>query len=379
MFNRAVEIDPNFTLAWVGLASASRWIYWWHYDKSEKHLAQTKEYLDKAIALDPDLMEVQHETAKYFYHCTLNYPRALQILEKLKSEYTNNDQLHLWVGFVFRRMGQFQKAFEYQDRAISLNPSGWESWNAAGATLTMLGRYAQAEDYLKTGIDLNPSATISYIFLAREHLAHGEVDKARALLSNNQNIDDPWMYMMRSHVNLIDQNYEEAISILESSPHRIMADQWAYTPKPLQLGLIYYVMSDRELANMHFQEARRVLEDQLSELPDDSRIYSSLGIVYAGLGMTEEAMAANDKALAIMNISVDAFRGFYRELDMARILLMIGRYDEAIAKLEFLLQQNGLISVELLKKDPLWDPLRNIDAFKALIENPKYQINLDDN
>ena len=69
-FERAVEIDTNFTLAWVGLASASRWIYWWHYDKSEEHLSQTKEYLDRAIALDPDLMEVQLETGMYYYpHC----------------------------------------------------------------------------------------------------------------------------------------------------------------------------------------------------------------------------------------------------------------------------------------------------------------------
>ena len=163
--------------------------------------------MDKAIALDPDLMEVQLETGKYFYHCKSNYPRALQILEKLKSEYPNNDQLHLWVGFVYRRMGQFQKSFDLVDHAISLNPSGWESWNAAGATLTMLGRYRQAEDYLKTANSLNPSATISYIFLARVYLATGEVDKARALLANNQNIYDPWMYMMRSDVELVDQNY----------------------------------------------------------------------------------------------------------------------------------------------------------------------------
>jgi len=95
--------------------------------------------------------------------------------------------------------------------------------------------------------------------------------------------------------------------------------------------------------------------------------------------MDEDAMEASTKALTIMNISVDAFRGFYRELDMAKILLMIGKYDEAINKLEFLVGQNGLISVELLKKDPFWDPLRDIIAFKALIENPKYQINLDDN
>ena len=63
---------------------------------------------------------------------------------------------------------------------------------------------------------------------------------------------------------------------------------------------------------------------------------------------------------------------------MARILLMIGENDEAIAKLDFLLQRDGRISVEWLRKDPFLDPLRELDAFKALIENPKYQINLDD-
>jgi len=58
---------------------------------------------------------------------------------------------------------------------------------------------------------------------------------------------------------------------------------------------------------------------------------------------------------------------------------MIREYDDSITKLEFLLQQNGYLSVELLKRDPFWDPLRELDAFKALIENPKYQINLEHN
>jgi prolyl oligopeptidase len=65
--------------------------------------------------------------------------------------------------------------------------------------------------------------------------------------------------------------------------------------------------------------------------------------------------------------------------DFPSILLMTGEHDEAIEKLEFLIQRNGLLSVEILKRDPLWDPLREINAFKALIENPEYQINLDDN
>jgi len=77
------------------------------------------------------------------------------------------------------------------------------------------------------------------------------------------------MYVRRSYAELIDRNYKEAISILESSPNKVIEDQNAYTPKPLQLGLIYHVMSQGELANAHFQEARQVLEDKLSELTND--------------------------------------------------------------------------------------------------------------
>ena len=56
---------------------------------------------------------------------------------------------------------------------------------------------------------------------------------------------------------------------------------------------------------------------------------------------------------------------------------MVGEYDQCISKLEFLLQQNGNMTIELLKLDPIWDPLREMDAFKTLINNPKYQVNFN--
>jgi len=92
--------------------------------------------------------------------------------------------------------------------------------------------------------------------------------------------------------------------------------------------------------------------------------------------MREEAIEANNKAMQIMNISIDALRGVHRELDGARILMMLGDHNKAIEKLEFLLQQNSFLSVELLKNDPFWNPLREIATFKALIANPKYQITM---
>ena len=58
---------------------------------------------------------------------------------------------------------------------------------------------------------------------------------------------------------------------------------------------------------------------------------------------------------------------------------IVWRNDKAIAKLDWLLPQNGDLTIEVLKRDPFWDSLRDIDAFNTLIENPKYQIKLGNN
>ena len=376
MFSQAIEIDSTFTLAWVGLASTSRSTYWYRFNRTEELLVKTKQYLDRAIALDPDNFEVRLEAGKYHYQCKLDYGKALPIFEKLRSEYPNNSQLYAWTGYIYRRMGNFEKSFNSLDRAILLNPSSWNERANAAYTLVILGRYGEAEDYYTTVLDLNPSWDDGYSSLVELYQITGKIEQARRFTRNKNPDDHPWMYMTMSKTELLERNYDEAIRIIEASAREFLVYEDEFISRSQQLGLIYLMMSNRELATTHFQEARLILENKLKELPDDPRLYSSLGIVYAGLGLKEEAVKAGNKALSIINISDDAIEGFYRELDMARILTMTGRYDEAIKKLEFLLQGNGNLSVELLKRDPFWDSLRDINAFKELIENPKYQLSL---
>ena len=265
------------------------------------------------------------------------------------------------------------------DKVILLNPSNWGAYFATGETLIMLRRYKEAEDYLKIAIELNPAEANNFIFLARLYLITGNVNKAQTLLYENRNISEPVINKTRSQIELMNRKYEIAVQILESSPHELIVSHEAYSTKSLQLGLIYYEMLNKKQSIINFQKAKKDLEDKLIEFPNDSRIYSSLGIAYAGLGMRKESLEAGNRALSLMNTSIDALRGVYRELDMARILMMLGNNDEAIEKLESQLQQDSFLSVELLKNDPFWDPLRNLDSFKNLINNPKYQVNLANN
>ncbi|MCK5278163.1 MAG: hypothetical protein KAK04_06480, partial [Cyclobacteriaceae bacterium] len=285
-----------------------------------------------------------------------------------------------YIGMVYRRMGEVRKSPQYIDHAISLNPSNWSHWQQAGNTSKVLRKYNEAEKQFKKVIDLNPSTFRPYMHLLNLYSVTGDVKKAKQFLKNNQeHINHPAIKLVRGYIEILDGNYEEAIQITASLSDDAISELNFYYSKHLQLGLIYYIMSNEKMVVKHFEAERIFLEEKIKEGNDDSRLYSSLGIVYAGLGNKSKAIEAGRKAIEIRGLNKDAYFGFYREMDMAKILLMIGEHDKSIAKLEFLLQQNGNISVELLKLDPFWEPLRELDEFKALINNPEYQINLQQN
>ena len=121
----------------------------------------------------------------------------------------------------------------------------------------------------------------------------------------------------------------------------------------------------------YYDSARVVIESKLTTLPDDARLHSALGIVLAGLGKKDEAIREGIRATELLPITKEAWRGFLRELDLAKIYSMVGDYDLAIDKLEYLLSIPGELSVPYIKLDPVWQPLLKIPRFQKVLEQNK--------
>lgn len=377
MYEKAIEIDPNYSLAWVGLAGCSKSLFWQYYDRSEENLSRIKQYLDKALALSPGLKEVRIEEASYYYQCKQDYHKSLELLERLKREYPNDEDIFVWIGSVYKRMGEFRKALDYSNRAISINPSAWGSWFNAAITLEAIREYTKAEENFKKAIDLNPSITRPYDNLLLLYINTGKTQKAREfLIGHEQFIESQDLKLIKARLEFLARNYDKAIQITQLLSEEAFCWQSEYFTKNLQLGLLYRTLPDNTMAIKHFGLERDLLLKIIKGSKNDDRLYSSLGIAYAGLGMKEQALEAGRKALEILNSSKDALGGYLREMDMARILLMVGEYDDALIKLDQVIKHNGFWTVEILKLDPFWDPVRNHEKFKEIVTNPAYRINL---
>ena len=372
MYEKAVELDPTFALAYAQLSRAHVFMYWTHYDRSEERLAMAKQAVDKALQLNPNLAEVRAALGQYYYHGILDYDRALeQLAIALKSQPNSSDILS-WIGYVQRRQGNFEQALANIKKASELDPL---RAFGLGETYALLRMYPQAKESLDRTLRLHPDDTGGYNNKAWVYVRwQGSTEKARAVLAEAlQNIrseESPPIVDSLVTLDVFDGNYQEALDRL-SLTSEDTDGQHKFIPMALRCAQIYGYMNKKESAKKYYDESRSILESKIQQRPEDARFHSSLGIAYAGLGRKEAALREGKLGVELLPITKDAWRGLYRVEDLARIYVMVGEFDAAIDQLEFLLSRPGGMSIPLLRLDPAWDPLDAHPRFQKLIESDK--------
>jgi Flp pilus assembly protein TadD len=123
-----------------------------------------------------------------------------------------------------------------------------------------------------------------------------------------------------------------------------------------------------EKAKGYYDSSTVAIDSLILNNPDDPKLYSALGIAYAGLGQKGKAVNAGRKAVELMPVNQEAYRGASRLEDLARIYVMVGDYDLAMKQIRVLLKIPSRLSVKLLLLDPVWKPLWELPEFRKMIK-----------
>jgi serine/threonine-protein kinase len=372
MYERAVELDPTFALAYAKLSKAHAGMHWFYHDRSEERLAMAKQAVDKAFQLNPDLPEAHWALGFYHLWAHLDYDRALEQFAIARKTQPNNSELIAAIGYVQRRQGKFEQGLANIKKAYELDPLSSVLAMEVGTTFIFLRRYSEAERYYERAISLAPDVPGAYYFKAWLYLLwEGSTEKARAVLEEAlqsiKSAEDPEIVNLLVTLDVFDGNYQEALDRLSLKSEDIDGQDY-FIPNALRCAQIYGYMKKKEPAKKYHDEARIILESKIEEQPEDARFHSSLGIAYAGLGRKEGAVREGKLGVKLLPVTKEAWRGLYRVEALAKIYVMVGEFDAAIDRLEFLLSRPGEMSIPLLRLDPAWDPLRDHPRFKRLLE-----------
>jgi len=371
MYTNAIELDPGFALAYIRLALCHASMYWFHYDRSSERIIKSKEAIDAAISIDPEIPEIHLALGSYYYWCFLDYQRALKELDLAEKKLRNNPESTYFKACVYRRAGEWKAARENLLLASELDPGSSRIAFNTAETLFLLGEYKLAEDFFNKTTLLNPAFIEPYWLKSLMLIkSKGNTVQARETIKEALKfkgaVTNPQIVETMALLDLYDGHYQKAITFLLSIDLEVIENQFYFHLKSFHIANIYRIMGNMDLARQYYEAARIDLENRINQDPNDPRLFSTLGKVYAGLGLKEEAIESGKKGVELMPIEKEAYRGVFRVEDLARIYVMTGEYQEALKLLEHLLSVPGPISVKLLLLDPTWKPLWDLPDFKKI-------------
>jgi adenylate cyclase len=178
--------------------------------------AHARKILEEAIALDPEYPRLHMSLAwthvMDVWYGTTDLPdkslaRAFEFAQKAISLDDSDAGAYSTLGVIYAMKRQYEKAIAECERAISLDPNSAENFFWLGSGLTWAGRAEEAIPYLQNAIRLNPMPPASYFNqLAISYRDSGEYEKAieacKKALQREPNTQFPYIHMTVSYIRL---------------------------------------------------------------------------------------------------------------------------------------------------------------------------------
>jgi TolB-like protein/Tfp pilus assembly protein PilF/predicted Ser/Thr protein kinase len=371
MLNKAVELEPDFALGHATICFVHVQMYWWYYDRSEQRLKAAKDAIDRALEIAPDNPTVRGYLGWYYYHCHLDYGRALEEFTFIREKQPANARIIYCIALIERRQGKWEDAVENFRTAFKLNPNSESTcWEFAG-TLEYLRRYEEAEDFYDRVIELDPDDESGYGSKAALQIRwKGDIDAARRILQEALRRMDRKPALTRYEIDLdiMAGDFDHALDLL-TGPAVIGGNTAVDSTDYYNLkGDIYRHMEWTDLMEQSYDSARVILERMVKEDFDEPPYHVYLGWAYAGLGRKEEAVREGQLAIELAPVTKDAVFGAWYIENLANTYAILGEYDLAIDQLEYLLSIPSDISVNYVRVRPDYAPLRDHPRFQALLE-----------
>lgn len=186
-FTKALALDPNYALAYDGMAYCYYGANWWAPWRESQEKARA--FARKALLLDDSLAEAHTSLGiitTWADYDWLSAEREFQRAFELKPNYA---AAHQWYGFLLIPLGRNDESIAEARRAVELDPLSSEANTAFGTYLFYARRYEEAVEQLRATLELDPNYWFARLYLARAYEKTGKLNSAIAELEKTRLIE----------------------------------------------------------------------------------------------------------------------------------------------------------------------------------------------
>ncbi|MEY2561176.1 MAG: eukaryotic-like serine/threonine-protein kinase [Verrucomicrobiota bacterium] len=370
LYEKAIQLDPAFALAYARLSQVESWMFY-AIEPLPARAQKARDAAGEALRLQPDLPESHLAMGYVNYYVDRDYDLALNELAMARAGLPNDAGVFRAMAAIQRRQGKWDESSASYAKAVSFDPKDPILLENMGMNYLAVRDYATAAKVFDRALKVAPDTfTIRELRTRVDFYSKGDLRPMGALLAAYPESVDPngTITLARYNYKMYQREFAELLAILDRSPaEKSRGETSAPISKAFLKATVYAVMKDEANARASYEEARGKAEEAVRESPDDGPRHALLGLIYAGLGRCDEAVTEGKRAVELLPEAKDAFDGPIMAISRARISMMCGDIDTALALLDRSLQTPSGVTIQELRLDPIWDALRSDARFEQML------------
>lgn len=249
-FEQAIKIDPDYALAYVGLARIYHWMGtrgFWPTKESEQ---KSEWALLKALQLDDSLADAHARLGGLRFN-NFDWAGAEKELKRALELDPNSAEANGAYFQYLSGIGRANEALSYAIRADELNPEATPGGLVAFACFNAR-QYDKAIELYRKNIEKNPDGAHGHILLGETYVAKGMADEGVAMMQKGVALDvslaktpERWdRYPMLAYAYAAAGRRREALKILDEQK-RLAKQRYV---SPLNFVIIYTGLGDKDRA-----------------------------------------------------------------------------------------------------------------------------------
>ena len=331
-YQKAVELDPNFAMAYARIAV---------FYGNQTQLELAKEYVRKAFDLRDRVSEREklYIMEKYHNFVTGDLDKSIEVLQAWATQYPNDYIPHNNLALNYKFIGRYEESLKESLKAVELSPTNSAAHDNRIASFANLGRFDEATQANEELARINPDSPS--IHFNRYFLAFHRGDQAgmNSLLTYFKGKpEEPDALVVSADTAAYFGKMKEAANLTLRAHEMFKSQKRNENAAQIMTGL-----AERQARVGRCQEARQNVAAGLT-LDRGQITLGGAGLALAGCNDTIQAQALIDEALKLYPQSTPTVR-IIVPIIKARLALMRGNGAEALQILESLRSYEvGLIS-----------------------------------
>ena len=250
-FSRAIAVDPNYSLAYTGLADSFNLLPVYAGAAPVDFLPRGKAAAKRSLELDDDLAEA---------HTSLGYALAFYDWDQVEAEREfrraiqlnpNYATAHQWYALLLASMRRHDESIAEMRKASELDPLSLIITTNVGTMFYLAGQYDQAEAQMNKALEMDPAFSRARYELGRVYERRKRYSDALREIQNAKPENNPAVFAAVARLQALSGRRAEALETLQ----RLEAMEGEHRASPYDIAAVHEALGDRDEAFVWLEKA----------------------------------------------------------------------------------------------------------------------------